>query len=257
VIHAPALAFAVQVVRGGATLVVDVLAITALQRAVASDQLARVFGVFFAMVIGAIALGTVVTPVIVGALGLDAGLWIMALGPVPIALAGSPALRRTDLQSASRASELEPRVALLESLGLFAGASRPVLERLAAAAITETYAPATAIVREGDPADALYVLADGEVQVSAHGESGGTEQPIEVLMSPAFFGEIGLLEAIARTATVTALSECRCERIAGEAFLEALTTSPPSTALMETARGRLAVTLPSRRIAYATTSGTG
>jgi len=37
-IHAPGLAFLVQVFRGGATLVVDVLAITALQRAVAPDQ---------------------------------------------------------------------------------------------------------------------------------------------------------------------------------------------------------------------------
>jgi CRP-like cAMP-binding protein/predicted MFS family arabinose efflux permease len=257
VIHAPALAFAVEIVRGGATLVVDVLAITVLQRAVPSDQLARVFGVFFALVLAAIALGTVLTPVIVRAFGLDAALWIMALGPVPFALAGYPALRRTDLQAASRATALEPRVALLESLGLFAGASRPVLERLAAAATTETYAPATAIVREGDPADALYVLAQGEVQVSARGKSGGTGQPIEVLRSPAYFGEIGLLEAIARTATVTALSECRCERIAGETFLEALTTSPPSTALMETARSRLAVTLPSRQIGSATTARTG
>jgi CRP-like cAMP-binding protein len=166
-------------------------------------------------------------------------------------------LRRTDLQAASRATALEPRVALLESLGLFAGASRPVLERLAAAATTKTYPPATAIVREGDPADALYVLAQGDVQVSARGESGGTGQPIEVLRSPAFFGEIGLLEAIPRTATVTALSECRCERIAGEMFLEALTTSPPSPALMETARSRLAVTLPSRRSGSAATARTG
>ncbi len=48
VIHSPVLAFVVQVFRGASTLVVDVLAVTALQRAVPSDQLARVFGVFFA-----------------------------------------------------------------------------------------------------------------------------------------------------------------------------------------------------------------
>jgi hypothetical protein len=57
VIQTPAVAFAVEVLRGASTLVVDVLAITALQRAVPSDQLARVFGVFFAFVLGAIALG--------------------------------------------------------------------------------------------------------------------------------------------------------------------------------------------------------
>ncbi len=35
----PVLAFAVQVVRGGSTLVVDVIAVTALQRTVPKDQL--------------------------------------------------------------------------------------------------------------------------------------------------------------------------------------------------------------------------
>lgn len=40
----PELAFVVEVFRGISALVVDVLAVTALQRAVVSDQLARVFG---------------------------------------------------------------------------------------------------------------------------------------------------------------------------------------------------------------------
>ena len=43
----PALAIAAQALRGAGTLVVDVLAVTALQRAVAPDVTARVFGVFF------------------------------------------------------------------------------------------------------------------------------------------------------------------------------------------------------------------
>jgi len=46
VIHSPELAFALQILRGGATLVVDVLAVTALQRAVPGEQLARVFAPF-------------------------------------------------------------------------------------------------------------------------------------------------------------------------------------------------------------------
>ena len=171
----------------------------------------------------------------------------MALGPVPIALAGYPALRAIDRQTAGRARALEPTVALLESLSLFAGASRPILERLAAAATTNTFAPGTTIVSEGDPADALYVLARGEVQVSIGGADGEDVRSIAELAAPDFFGEIGLLEGIPRTATVTALDECQCERIDGDAFLEALITSPPSTALAETARGRLALAVPSRR----------
>ena len=247
VIRTPEVAFVVEVVRGGATLVVDVLAITALQRAVPREQLARAFGVFFALVLTAIALGTVLTPVIIRAFGLDAALWAMALVPVPIALAGYPALRAIDRQTAARARALEPLVGLLESLALFAGAGRPILERLAAAATTNRFAPGTTIISQGDPADALYVLAQGEVQVSVHGADGAEERPIADLTAPDFFGEIGLLESIPRTATVAALEECRCERIDGDAFLEALTTSPPSTALAETARGRLALAAPSRR----------
>jgi hypothetical protein len=133
VIHAPGLAFAVQVLRGASTLVVDVLALTALQRAVPSDQLARVFGVFFAFVIGAILLGSVITPVLTSSFGLNTGLWTMAVAPAVLAVAGYPALRAIDRDTGARAAELAPRVRVLEGLGIFAAASRPVLERLAVA----------------------------------------------------------------------------------------------------------------------------
>src|SRR5262249_1146572 len=132
VIHSPELAFAVQIVRGASTLVVDVLAITALQRAVPSDQLARVFGMFGALFLGAIALGTVATPAIVNALGLTAALWIMAFGPTAVGLLGWPALTSVDRRTSARAEVLAPRVARLERLEIFAAASRPILERLAA-----------------------------------------------------------------------------------------------------------------------------
>jgi CRP-like cAMP-binding protein/MFS family permease len=250
IIHSPALAFIVQVFRGASTLVVDVLAITALQRAVAADQLARVFGVFFAFVLGAITLGTVLTPIAVHALGLNGGLFVMAAAPAALALAGYPALRAIDRETASRALELEPTVALLEQLGIFEKASRPILERLAAAATEQTFAPGTAIVTEGDPADALYALAEGEVIVTAQREGG--EETLGTMTAPAYFGEIGVLERIPRTATVTARTECRCDRIDGDAMLDALTASPPSSSLMETAQGRLAATHPTRALTFGT-----
>jgi predicted MFS family arabinose efflux permease len=251
VIHSPVLAFAVEVFRGGSTLVVDVLAVTALQRAVPSNQLARVFGVFFAFVIGAIALGTVLTPVVVSALGLNGGLLTMAIGPSVLGLLGYPALLAIDRQSGSTADALAPRVAVLEKLGIFATASRPVLERLLSSATDVSFTPGVAIVREGDPADALYVLTDGEVEVTARGEAAGPEHRLRTLTAPAYFGEIGVLARIPRTATVTALSECRCERIDGDALLSALAETPPSSALMEVASSRLALTHPSRPMTFA------
>jgi predicted MFS family arabinose efflux permease len=246
VIHSPLLAFIVQVFRGAATLVVDVLAVTALQRAVASDQLARVFGVFFAFVIAAIALGTVLTPVLVNAGGLDAGLWTMAVAPAVVAVAGYPALQAVDRETAQRAAELEPRVAVLERLDIFDSASRPILERLATIATETSFAPGETIIREGDTADALYVLTSGDVEVSARGEAGGASRPVRTMTAPAYFGEIGVLERIPRTATVTADDDVRALRIDGEAFRDALTASPASSSLMENARSRLSLTHPVR-----------
>jgi CRP-like cAMP-binding protein len=250
VVHDPALAFGLQVVRGGSTLVVDVLAVAALQRAVPDDQMARVFGVFFAFVLGAISLGAVVTPAIVDAFGLDAALLTMAFAPFALGALGYPSLMTIDRLSAERTAALEPRVALLEQLGFFGSASRPILERLAGLA-TELSTPAgTAVVREGEPADALYVLAEGEVEVTSRGEAGVGERTIRRMSAPSYFGEIGVLEGIPRTATVTAITDLRLLRLEGGALLDALTSAPASSSLMENARSRLALTHPSRRLAF-------
>jgi hypothetical protein len=251
VIHSPALATALQVIRGGSTLVVDVLAVTALQRAVPGEQLARVFGVFFAFVIGAIALGALITPPIVSGLGLDGALLVMAFAPFALGLLGLPALLAIDRQTGARAAQLAPRVAILESLAIFASAGRPVLERLAGAATEVQFPGRTVIAQEGDPADALYVLVEGEVFVKAHGELAGPDRPLRTMLAPTYFGEIGVLAQMPRTATVIALGTCRCLRIDGDALREALTGSPPSSALMENARRRLAVTHPSRPATFA------
>jgi MFS family permease len=251
VIHSPELAAALQVFRGAATLIVDVLAITALQRAVPTETLARVFGVFFAFVLGAIALGNLVTPPIVHGLGLDAGLLIMAFAPAALALVGYPGLARLDRVAAARLAELAPRIAVLERLGIFAAAPQSVLERLAAACEPVDFAAGRAIVSEGDPADALYVILEGSVGVTAHGETGA-EQRLRTMGPETYFGEIGLLERIPRTATVTAEAPTRCYRIEGDEFLAALTTTPPATSLLEGARTRLAASHPSRKLTYET-----
>jgi len=245
VIHSPALAFAVQVLRGGATLIVDALAMTSLQRAVPSEQLGRVFGTFFAFILGSMSLGMVLAPVLIAALGLNGALAALAFGPGALALAAFPALASVDRESAARAQAEAPRVALLEQLGMFAAAPRPVLERLAGAAREVSFPAGATILREGEGADALYVLAQGEVEVTARGEAGAGERRLRAMAAPSYFGEIGVLARIPRTATVTALSDCRCERIEGEALLAALAAAPPSVSLMENARGRLSLTHPS------------
>ena len=251
VIHEPAVAVVLQLLRGAGTLVVDVMAVTALQRAVPGDLLARVFGVFFAYVLVAISLGTVIIPPLVDAVGLDATLLVMGFGPPLLGSLALPALRRMDRQAAVRLAADAPRIAVLERLNIFAAAGRPALERLAGAATEAAVDAGTAIVREGEPADALYVLVSGSVDVTARGEAGAAERPLRTMPAGSYFGEIGLLEGIPRTATVTAAERCELLRIDGDAFLAALTSGPLTGTLVEDARTRLARTHPSRRLTYA------
>jgi hypothetical protein len=217
---------------------------------VPGEQLARVFGVFFAFILGAISLGTLITPAIVSATGLNAALLVMAIAPSALGLLGYPALLAIDRSSASRAAALAPTVAVLERLEIFATATRALLERLAAGAVALQFPAGSVIVAQGDPADALYVLVSGSVEVRSRGEGFDSERLLRTMTAPAYFGEIGVLARIPRTATVTAVADCRCERIEGDALLDALTTAPPSSSLMEVASSRLALTHPSRAIEF-------
>jgi predicted MFS family arabinose efflux permease len=247
VVHSPTLAFIIEVIRGGATLIVDALALTALQRSLAPDLIARVFGVFFALVLGAISLGSLLMPQLLRAFGLDATLLIVAFGISGLVILAYPWVVGIDRTAAARLAELQPRILALEALGIFAAASRPVIERLAAAAtdVVET-AVGQDIVTEGAPADAIYALLDGEVEVRARGEAKRTRR-LRVMTAPSYFGEIGVIEHIPRTATVRTLTPVRLLRIDGDEFLAALTVASPSASLVDGLSGRLARTHPSYR----------
>jgi hypothetical protein len=229
-----AVAVALQAVRGAGTLVVDVLAVTALQRSLSSDLLSRVFGVFNTLLLAAVALGALAAPVILALVGLDGTLLIVGIGIPLLVLGGWPWLRRMDRTAILRLAELEPRIRVLEVLGIFAAAPRPVLERLAGAA-TEVEAPAgTVVIRQGETADALYVIASGEVSISRRTGSG-PPRFVTTIRGPGYVGEIGLLEGIPRTATVAAVEPTRLWRIEGTEFLDALNEAPAAPVFLETA----------------------
>jgi len=251
VVDEPAAAFVLQGVRGAGTLVVDVLAVTALQRSLRPDLLARVFGAYFTGVLLAIALGALVTPVVITQLGLDASLWLAGAAIPALCLLGLPWLRRMDDANAAALAALEPRVLALGRLGILTEAGRPSLERLARASVEVHVPTGTPVITEGEQADALYVLLDSEMSVRARGE-GEVELDLPAMTAGACFGEIGLLEGVARTATVTAARDSRVLRISGDDFLAVLSDAPASTALLEGARVRLARTHPSRRPTPAT-----
>lgn len=80
-----------------------------------------------------------------------------------------------------------------------------------------TFAPGQAVVREGDPSDAFYVIGKGEAVVVQRGESGA-EQVINVLKEDQYFGEIGLLRGETRNATVRAKTSLEVIAVSKESF---------------------------------------
>jgi HlyB family type I secretion system ABC transporter len=118
--------------------------------------------------------------------------------------------------------------------------SLPLLEFLPAevrAQVARRFVPASygfgaVIVREGDPADALYVLVSGRARVVKRGDNG-EEVPLDVLRAGDSFGEMGLLERATRKATVRASSDVETLRLDQAAFEALLVAAPELKTYLE------------------------
>ncbi len=83
----------------------------------------------------------------------------------------------------------------------------------------------SAIVREGDEADALYVVVSGKARVVKNGERG-EEIALGSLRPGDSFGEMGLLERTRRSATVRASGDVEALRLDQSVFEALLRTHP-------------------------------
>jgi predicted MFS family arabinose efflux permease len=237
--HSPVFVYPIVAIEGAAVIVADVVFITMLQRSVSGDVLGRVFGIMDSLMVGGILVGTVLAPVIVHVFGLEAAMVAAGGLVLLITVLAFPRARAVDRETAARATELQDKVALLERTEIFEGAARPTLEALAAATTVDLVPAGTILIREGDPADDLFVIVSGTVRVSTREESLGELGPGD------HFGEIGVLKHLPRTATVTAMTDCELYRIAGDDFLRAISEAPRmSGRFVATVATRLARTHP-------------
>ena len=107
-------------------------------------------------------------------------------------------------------------IALLRSLPLFAELPGPTIEALAAS-LTPVELPAgTVLIRQGDPGDAYYAIAAGELDVRQDGHFVRRYGHGEGV------GEIALLHSVPRTATVIAHSDATVYQLNREPFLSAV-----------------------------------
>lgn len=126
----------------------------------------------------------------------------------------------------------------LGRLPLFTALPRADLERLCSMVQDVRLAAGEVLMAEGDPGDAMYVIAEGEFEVVK--ESGDRQVVLARRVPGDFIGEMSLLEQAPRTATVRALADSRVFRIGQDSFRQLLTASPGAAgAILRTVGQRL------------------
>jgi CRP-like cAMP-binding protein/Fe-S-cluster-containing hydrogenase component 2 len=125
----------------------------------------------------------------------------------------------------------------LRSVPVFSSMPADFVDYLRDRVELQRFSPGEVIVRQGDPADAFYLIRLGFVKVS-EGHPGG-DVVLNYIGRGGYFGEIGLLGGGLRTATCTALDHVDVVRIRGEEFHVMLQRFPAIRAgLEEVARER-------------------
>jgi voltage-gated potassium channel len=108
---------------------------------------------------------------------------------------------------------------MVAKVPLFSGLNASIIADIAGIFAPKVAMPGERLVRKGDPADAMFLIVAGEVEV----EVG--EHPIR-LKTGDFFGEIALLAKTMRTATVRAVSTCQLLVLEVDDFEHLLNTHP-------------------------------
>jgi MFS family permease len=200
---------------GAGDTVATVAAVTLLQRVLPREVLSRSLGALGFVFTGIGVVGSVLAPLVVGAVGARGALLvfgaIVPLGAVP---AGAW------LRAAARAAP--PALDLLREVPILAPLPPAVLEQLADVAEEVRIAPHGVVFRAGDEGDRFYVVGSGEVEISIDGRVLAREP------RGGSFGEIALLRELPRTATATAPSGAQLYAIRREDLLAALTGHTPA-----------------------------
>ena len=207
----PATVFGAVVLLGLANPLVDVNFDTIVQRVTPDEVLGRVFGSLEACLIASMALGAFLMPIFINAWGLRTSVAIVGIGVTALALPLLPRMRRLDARLTT-----PPGLDLLRAISIFRPLSAATAEGLARELVEVPVAAGETVVREGEESDRFFIIESGLVEVTQGGAVLRREGPGE------FFGEIGLLRDIPRTATVTAVEDSVLQGLSREDFLAAV-----------------------------------
>ncbi len=209
----PAVALGFLALLGAGNAVLDVAGFTLLQRSVPDQVLARVFGLFFGLVMATVGLGSIALPPLIHAIGIR---WAMvltgALLPTVTVL-----LWRRILRIDATAAAPDRELSLLRNVPMLAPLSVAAMEHLAEHLSSQAVSSGNRIIDQGDQGDRFYVVSEGQFEVIKDG------RPVATLGQGDFFGEIALLREAPRSATVVALADSEVYILERGEFIAAIT----------------------------------
>jgi CRP-like cAMP-binding protein/predicted MFS family arabinose efflux permease len=204
---------------------IDVSGFTLLARLTDETVLARMFAGFEAILTLGVAVGGVLTPLIVELLGVRKALVSVGLlSPLAVAASWS-ALRRLNARMRVRDADIE----ILRGIHMLRALPVATIEQLGAGLKHAEFEPEQIVFEQGTPGEYFYVVESGRAEVIID------RRAVRTLGRGDCFGEIALLRDQPRTATVRASADAdlRVSVLQRTAFLTAVTGYPAATAAGE------------------------
>ncbi len=217
-----AAAIGVMILVGIGNSLVDVNGFTVLQRIVPDAVMGRVFGAVESVLIGGMALGALLMPLLMATVGLRTGLAVLGATVTALVLAGMSRLTRIDATTLA-----PPHLPLVAACEILSPLSESVQEELARSLVEIHVPPGGLVVVEGEDGDLFYLIGRGTAEVLVGGEVVNHLGPGDG------FGEIALLRDMPRVATVRAVEGLTLYALEREVFLAAVTGDGEAAALAD------------------------
>jgi CRP/FNR family cyclic AMP-dependent transcriptional regulator len=109
----------------------------------------------------------------------------------------------------------------LANVPIFSDLDAETLQKIAKSGVLQSYKKNSVILSEEDTGSALFVIAEGKVKIS-RSSNDEKEVILAILNESDFFGEMSLLDGMARSATVTAVDDSKLFIIQRAEFLDLL-----------------------------------
>jgi MFS family permease len=191
----------------------ELLARMLLQRSAPPSELGLLFALLEAASGAALLIGALIAQILIEISGPQAAMLGTGGLFVVLLIATRGALRHADAD----ADVPVVAISLLRRDPVFSASPAGVLEMVARAAEEIVVEPGDVVIRQGEPGDHYYVVADGTLEISTDGQLKHTAERGNA------FGEVALLADVPRTATVTATSTSTLLAVGRVAFLQAVT----------------------------------